>query len=398
MTERVPYQRTTHAVWELTLKCNLACSHCGSRAGEARPHELTTAEALDLVGQLAEVGIREVSLIGGEAYLRPDWLAIARAIREAGMVPTMVTGGLGISPALAARMAEAGLESVSVSIDGLEAAHDALRGVRGSWAAAFRALSCMREAGLQISVNTQINRRTAPDLEALYERLVETGAHSWQLQMTVPMGNAADDEALLMQPADLLALFPRLAALAERGLREGLRLRPGNNLGYYGPFEALLRGGGDPGAYWTGCQAGTAVLGIEADGAVKGCPSLPTAAYTGGNVREQRLAEIVTGTPELGFNRRLAAEPERATEDLWGYCATCYYAETCRGGCSWTAHVFFGKRGNNPYCHHRALEHAARGLQERLVRVEAPPGAPFDHGRFAIALEPLPDPAGAPAP
>jgi len=89
------YRRTTIAVWEITLKCNLSCSHCGSRAGAARDQELTTAEALDLVGQLREVGIREVALIGGEAYLRPDWLVIAAAIVDAGMVCSMTTGGLG---------------------------------------------------------------------------------------------------------------------------------------------------------------------------------------------------------------------------------------------------------------------------------------------------------------
>lgn len=305
----VPYQRTTHAVWELTLKCNLACSHCGSRAGDARPHELSTDEALDLVRQLDEVGIREITLIGGEAYLRPDWLTIAKAIADRGMVPTVVTGGLGVSAHLARRMAVAGVVSVSVSIDGLEATHDALRGVKGSWAAAFRALEHMREAGLQTSVNTQINRRSGPELEALYDAIREQGVHSWQLQLTVPMGNAADDAALLLQPYDLLALFPRLAALAERGLDDGLRLRPGNNLGYFGPYEALLRGARDPAVHWSGCQAGVQVLGIEADGAIKGCPSLPTAAYTGGNIREKALAEIVDSTPELGFNRVLAPAP-----------------------------------------------------------------------------------------
>src|SRR5262249_54839548 len=64
--------RSTYAVWEITLACNLRCVHCGSRAGKARPNELTTAEALDLVEQLADLGVAEVSLIGGEAFLRPD--------------------------------------------------------------------------------------------------------------------------------------------------------------------------------------------------------------------------------------------------------------------------------------------------------------------------------------
>src|SRR5262245_28219769 len=64
----------TYAVWELTLRCDLACRHCGSRAGRARPDELSTEEALDVVRQLAELGTREVTLIGGEAYLRDDWV------------------------------------------------------------------------------------------------------------------------------------------------------------------------------------------------------------------------------------------------------------------------------------------------------------------------------------
>ena len=64
------------AVWEITLRCDLACRHCGSRAGHGRPDELTTAECLDVVRQLAELGTREVAIIGGEAYLRDDWLDI----------------------------------------------------------------------------------------------------------------------------------------------------------------------------------------------------------------------------------------------------------------------------------------------------------------------------------
>jgi radical SAM superfamily enzyme YgiQ (UPF0313 family) len=68
-------RRPVYAVWEITLACDLACRHCGSRAGRARPDELSTAECLDLVGQLAALGVREVTLIGGEAYLTQEGLA-----------------------------------------------------------------------------------------------------------------------------------------------------------------------------------------------------------------------------------------------------------------------------------------------------------------------------------
>src|SRR2546423_2175530 len=82
-----------YAVWELTLACNLACVHCGSRAGTQREGELSTDEALDLGRQLAEIGITEVTLIGGEAFLRRDWLVIAAEIARPGMGCTMTTGG-----------------------------------------------------------------------------------------------------------------------------------------------------------------------------------------------------------------------------------------------------------------------------------------------------------------
>src|SRR5947209_20474310 len=132
------HERSTYAVWEITLKCNLACNHCGSRAGPARPNELSTEEALDLVHQLADVGIKEVTLIGGEAYLRRDWLQIAREITDYGMICTVTTGGLGISAEVARRMKEAGIRGTSLSVDGPPANHDALGGVPGAWHAWFR--------------------------------------------------------------------------------------------------------------------------------------------------------------------------------------------------------------------------------------------------------------------
>src|SRR5215472_7280579 len=172
------------AVWEITLRCDLACRHCGSRAGVARPNELTTEECLDLVRQLAELGTREVALIGGEAYLREDWLDIVRAVRERGMLATMTTGGRGITRERARAAKEAGLHSVSVSLDGMEATHDRLRGVHGSFRSALDALRHMRDAGVAVAVNTQINRLSMPELPELLDQLIAERARSWQIQLT----------------------------------------------------------------------------------------------------------------------------------------------------------------------------------------------------------------------
>ncbi|MCF2152101.1 nif11-class peptide radical SAM maturase 3 [Desmonostoc muscorum LEGE 12446] len=386
------YRRISYAVWEITLKCNLACQHCGSRAGHTRAKELTTSEALNLVQQLAEVGIKEVTLIGGEAFLRSDWLEIAQAITQVGMICGMTTGGYGINLDTARKMKEAGIRVVSVSVDGLEETHDRLRGKKGSWQWAFKTMSHLKEVGIPFGCNTQINRLSAREFPQIYEYIRDAGVFAWQIQLTVPMGNAADNNEILVQPYELLDIYPMIARIVQRANQEGVKVQPGNNIGYYGPYERFLRGG-DAWSFWQGCTAGLAALGIEADGAIKGCPSLPTAAYTGGNIRDRSLGTIIEETEELRFN--LGADTPKGTEHLWGFCKTCEFAQLCRGGCSWTAHVFFDRRGNNPYCHHRALTQAKRGIRERFYLEQPAAGVPFDNGKFVLVEEaidaPLPE-------
>lgn len=373
-----------NAVWELTLRCDLSCHHCSSRAGKPRPDELTTAEAIDTVRQMAELGVLEVTLIGGEAYLHEGWTDVVRAIRAFGMECTMVTGGRGIDAERARAAKEAGVMSVSVSIDGIESTHDELRALKGSHAAALRAMSHLTAAGVQVSANTQIGRKNRRELESIFSDIARAGAHSWQLQITVAGGRVADDPTLLMEPYHLIEVMPAIARVKLRADVLDLRIWPGNNLGYYGPYESMLRGYLPLGRKGP-CRAGQAILGIESNGGVKACPSLPSASYLGGTLRDAPLRDIWERAPALRFTR------DPRIDELWGYCRTCYYAEECLGGCSWTAHSLLGRRGNNPYCHHRALELLRRGLRERVVMVEAPPGTPFDHGRFDVVEEAWPE-------
>ncbi|WP_261555764.1 hypothetical protein [Frankia tisae] len=90
---------------------------------------------------------------------------------------------------------------------------------------------------------------------------------------------------------------------------------------------------------------------------------------------------LLRDAPELGINLTAGTAGTAAeTEKLWGF---------CRGGCTWTAHTFFGRPGNNPYCHHRALTHQRAGRRERLVQTASAPGEPFDHGLFSLVEESL---------
>jgi radical SAM protein with 4Fe4S-binding SPASM domain len=379
-TRVVDAVRPIYCVWELTLACDLACRHCGSRAGKARPDELTTDECLDVVRQLAALGVKEVSLIGGEAYLREDWVSVIEAIVRNGMVPNLTTGGRGMTAERTRSAFAAGLRDASVSLDGLEATHDRLRGVRGSFRAALDAMDNLRAAGVRVNNNTQLNRLTLRDLPAQLELMIEHGSNAWQLQLTVPMGRAADEPEVLLQPYDLLELFPLLPKLKARADEASIFIWRGNSLGYFGPYESEIAAW-MPDAHGKGCGAGRTLLGIEADGTIKACPSLPTEKWAAGNVRDQSLVDIWERGIPMRYTR------DRTIDDLWGYCRDCYYADTCRSGCSWMGDTLLGKPGNNPFCHHRALEHQRMGKRERIERVEAPPGVPFDAGRFRLIVE-----------
>lgn len=392
-TEKLPHRYATeddwarshpvHAVWEITLACNLKCMHCGSRAGKARPAELTTEECLDVVRQLARLRVREVSIIGGEAFLRRDWLDIIRALSDRGIHPSLQSGGLALNEARISAAKEAGLRSCGISLDGSPELHDKLRGVKGSYEHAMRALRLLRKYDIVSSVNTQIGATTLPHLRGLLHEIAGAGVRNWALNLTVAMGNAVDNDEVLMQPHQILDLMPHLAELVDEAESLGVLMIPANALGYFGPYEHRWRAQNVEFGYFQGCSAGHVSLGIEADGTIKGCPSLPTSEYAGGNVRDLTIEQIWNGSSQLRFTR------DRTVEDLWGFCRTCYYADVCRGGCTWSAHSLLGRAGNNPFCHYRALTLAKEGKRERIVKVQEAGPRSFDTGRFALLLEPL---------
>jgi MoaA/NifB/PqqE/SkfB family radical SAM enzyme len=138
----------TFAVWELTMHCDQPCGHCGSRAGQPRPNELSTAELLEVARSLVRLGVREVGLIGGEVYLRPDSLEIISLLSQHGVRVGIQTGGRALTLERARALRDAGLTQVGVSIDGTARVHDRLRGNLGSHAAAMRALDNAAAVGL----------------------------------------------------------------------------------------------------------------------------------------------------------------------------------------------------------------------------------------------------------
>ncbi|MFH2009512.1 MAG: radical SAM protein [bacterium] len=343
-----------NVVWELTLECNLRCRHCGSRAGKAREDELSAEEAFDVADQLAALGTERVTLSGGEPTLSPYWAELGKRLTSHGVRVNIISNGKTWTEEHANRAKDAGLESAAFSLDGLEETHDKIR-KKGSYAEVIRAFDACAAVGLPTACVTHINKLNLYSLPALRDLLHEHGVSSWQLQLGNPAGNMSDNTDLVIVPQDLLEIVPEVARLrAEKKLP---KIFAADNVGYYGEYEKTIRDRGARVFFWVGCRAGCQVLGIESNGNIKGCLSLPSAAndvyeFNEGNLRERSLTEIWCDDDAFGYNRKFDVE------QLSGFCRECRYNDICRGGCSWTAFSNTGSRFENPFCYYRVAVEA----------------------------------------
>ena len=121
--------------YSVTTKCNLTCKHCYSQATEeAAPDELSTEESLKLVDDLARWGIGLLVIDGGEPLCRDDFLEIVSHAASKGIMTGVGSNGTLIDRGMAQKMLEAGVQSVSISIDGIDAeTHDPFRGKSGAF-------------------------------------------------------------------------------------------------------------------------------------------------------------------------------------------------------------------------------------------------------------------------
>ncbi|MBU1219265.1 radical SAM protein [Myxococcota bacterium] len=346
-------------VWELTLGCNLRCFHCGSRAGTPRNDELSLEEMLAVCDELADLGCERVTLSGGEPTTHPHWDTVGKRLVDNGVQVNMISNGISWDDASAIRAKNAGFSSAAFSIDGFEESHDFIRGVAGAYKSALNAVRVCVRNNLPVSIVTTIYRKNLHELKQLGDMLASEGVVSWQLQIGNPAGNMKDHRELVIEPDDLLEIVPLLAEMRRSGQKP--RMYIGDNIGYFGPYEEDLRGTGKEIDFWLGCRAGMQVMGIESNGNIKGCLSLPSEMnredrFLEGNIREKSLTDIWCNPDNFSFNRQFTVDR------LGGFCRTCAYNEICRGGCLWTAFSNTGDQFDNPFCWYRVA--VEKGLIE----------------------------------
>lgn len=337
-------------VWEITLACCFSCAYCGSSGGQAREGELTTEECFDVARQLADLGCRRVSLIGGEAFMRPDWADIARALTSRGVRVSIITNGYTLSAGIIAAIKSAGISSVAVSLDGPKAIHDKYRQI-GSYDRAMGALHALVKNGISASVISTLNAESVFHLAEMYETLERSGIFAWQLQACSPMGNAAkggvDYQFDPMMPIRFVESHAPTAPFVV-GIAD--------NIGYFTSSEGYLRGNLSGMAVFRGCQAGRSAIGIDSVGNVRGCESMYDEVFNEGNLRAKTLREIWEAPDAFSYNRGFGAGM------LTGSCARCEYGSLCAGGCRSYNYFSHGKLYEAPRCAKRERDSSAANV------------------------------------
>lgn len=326
------------AVWEITLRCNLNCLHCGSDADlNERPKELTTDEALDLIEQLQELGCRRVVLSGGEPFMRKDWPVLGQRIKDLGMVLSFITNGFSMNDNHIDVLYQLKPNSVSFSIDGSNAeTHDYIRGKEGVFDYVCKIIKKLTDRGQFVSVVTSAHKKNLEQLPDILSLLIDLGVAAWQIQTATPQGRMPQELAMNEREYYKLAEF---IAENRQKYKTIIKIMEGDCIGYFSKLSPYMEM-----TTWQGCQAGMKAMGIESDGAIKGCLSLHGEDYIEGNIRERSLKEIWTDSDNFKYNRRF--NPDM----LQGICKDCKYGAICRGGCSEKALSFTGTPYGSPFC------------------------------------------------
>jgi len=334
--------------WEVTRSCNLACVHCRASAKRG-PYEgeLDTNRCKKLLDEIAAFSSPVIILTGGEPLLRPDIFEIVAYGDQKGMRMVMATNGTLVTEEIARKIIDAGIQRVSISIDGLNAdSHDAFRRVPGAFAGTMAGIGAMKKAGLEFQINTTVTRVNLDQIKGIFELAVGLGAAAHHIFMLVPTGRGKDMADQEIAPADY---EETLHWFYEESIRSPIQLKATCAPHYFrifhqrkGPAREAVNEKARKGALYAmtrGCMGGSSFCFISHTGQVQPCGYLELDC---GQIKEKCLEDIWLNSPIFQDLRDL---------NLYGgKCGRCEFIQVC-GGCRARAYEITGDYlAEEPYC------------------------------------------------
>ncbi len=345
--------------WEITRNCNLSCVHCRAAATNG-PYsgELTTDACMGLVDSIADAGRPIVILTGGEPLMRPDIFEVARYGTDKGLRMVMAPNGTLLTPEKARQMADAGIQRISISLDGADRErHDAFRGVDGAFDGALQGIRHAREAGVEFQINTTITKANLAEIPRIQDLAVELGAVAHHIFLLVPTGRG---KYLLDAEIDAREYEETLNWFYDQREYAPLQLKATCAPHYYRILRQRARAEGKTvtfeshglDAVTRGCLGGTGFCFISHRGRVQPCGFLDLDC---GNVTETPFSDIWRGSEVF-----LAL---RDYDNLKGKCGACEYKRVC-GGCRARAYEATGDYlAEEPLCSYQPVR--TRPAEER---------------------------------
>jgi radical SAM protein with 4Fe4S-binding SPASM domain len=343
------------SVWNFTNRCNLRCKHCYQDSEHnALPDELTLAEKLDLVDQMAEQYVPMIAFAGGEPTICKDLLPVLGHCQQYGIHTTVASHGGTITPKMAARLAEAGVKYVEVSLDSVHPAkHDAFRGQPGMWHRTVQGMgNVVKQEGMRLGVAMCVHQGNFDELEDMLQFAVDLGASCFAHFNFIPVGRGLNMAECDLSPPQREWLLRTLNTWMQSGKIGVISTAPqfGRVCIAHAPTEGQqpcshAGGGGGEKArvvakYLGGCGAGRTYVCIEPNGNITPCVYLPHRVL--GNIRQRRFSDIFRNNEFW----ELLCDRGRRTH----HCEVCEFKHYC-GGCRARADAYFGQlNAGDPGC------------------------------------------------
>jgi len=304
--------------FEVTRRCRYNCRHCRAKADPAAQHEMSTDQCKKVIKSVADFNRCMLILTGGEPTERTDICELIRYGGSLGLRVVMATCGYSMDTDFAAEMKEAGLVSLSFSLDGADAqTHDSFRRAEGAFDAVMCAAEVVRRAGIRFQINTTISKTNIDQVEAIADLARDIGACCFNPFILVPMGRGREMRDEILAPDTYEKLLVDLLEI-KRNSRIEVRVTCGPQ------FARISRQHGaktDIGST-TGCMGGKGFGFISSRGDVQTCGFLDISA---GNIIESDydFGRIWTQSPFLQQIRDLSSYK--------GKCSRCEWLSVCRG-------------------------------------------------------------------
>jgi len=339
--------------WECTLRCNLHCRHCGSDCkAQATQADMPKEDFLKVLDSIAaRTNPHDVFVIisGGEPLMRPDLEECCAAIYAKGFPWGMVTNGLALTPERLVRLVKAGMHSITLSLDGLEADHNWMRGNPQSFRRVDEALthlstlnSSLLTLNFTYDVVTCVTRRNLPHLSDIRDYLLSKGVPRWRIFTVFPVGRAANDPDLQLSDTEFRSVFDFIRDSRRQSTLNSSLLTFNSSLvttygceGFLGNYEGEVRD------HLYTCQAGITIGSVLVDGSISACTSIRS-DYHQGNIYQDDFMDV--------WEHRF--QPYRNREWMHtGPCADCHLFRYCQGN---GMHLRDGD-GNLLLCHVQRL-------------------------------------------